>query len=140
LVLGGDRETEGDARESRGRGADREVRGGGGVDGDGVAGAGDGGAVGGGERLVAGGHEGHAVGEGLYARVAGRERVVGWHGQAGAAVGTREVDDPVVAGRGVVELVLSGHREAERRAGRLRAGGADRKMRRRGGADVDGVT
>ena len=61
--------------------SDGEVRGGGGADGDVllvpvmllVTG------VGGGDGLVAGGHQGDAVGEGVHAVVAGDEGVVGRH-------------------------------------------------------------
>src|SRR5205823_1173191 len=108
LVEGGDGEGEGAAGRGAGGSADREVRGVSGTDGDGIAGAGDGTGrrIGGGDRLVAGGVQRGA--EGAHPTA---QRAVA--GQGGGPVAARKVDRAAVAGGGVPERVLRGHREGE---------------------------
>src|SRR5207302_1615874 len=105
------RDAERAARRGAGRGADREVGGRGGSDGDVAAGAGDAavGRVGGRHRLVTRGDESDTVGEGVYAVVAADERVVAGHRRAGAAVALGEVDRAGIAGGRVAERVQRRH-------------------------------
>src|SRR5206468_1897151 len=109
----------------------RKGRGGGGGDGDRAGGAVDrpGDGVGRGDRLVAGLGEGG--GEGVRAVVAGDEGVVRGEGRAGAAA--CEVDDPGVAGGGVVVGVLGRDDKGVERGARRRVRRPGHRNGRRGG-------
>src|SRR5205823_6283063 len=132
-VLGRDRERKRAARRGAGRGANQEVVGGGGTDGDGPAGAGDRtvGGVSDRQRLLARRPQGGD--ERAHALVHGRI-----DGQGGLGVAAGEVEGAVIARGVVVELVLGGDREDKAGASAAGGGRADREVREHGGGDGDG--